>query len=216
MDPIEMQLETDLTTAEELLQPVAAVDFALPSNRYREVSKKRLNQSRKGLRSMIKPENASEFAARIPSPGDELHAILRGDFILCDVIPAIIRRAGRCHTMHLATLGLSAGNASVLAGLLDEGLIGNLTLLCSLYFQQVDKVTTFQQVTALLEGKARIIIARNHVKLIAMQMDSGDSLVIGGSGNLRSSDNIEYAFALNDSELLAWHLDWINHLADHA
>jgi hypothetical protein len=216
MDPLELQLETDLATAAQLLEARPSAAFALPANRFREVAKDKIKADRRGLRALIKPDNAQEFAEKMPACGEQLHAILRGDFVLCDVIPAIIRREGRCHTMHLATLGLSAGNASLLASLIDDGLIGDLTLLCSLYFQQVDKTTTYRQVRAHLEDKATIIIARNHVKLIAMQMDSGAAFVIGGSGNLRSSDNIEYAFALNDQELLAWHVEWINHLAAHA
>ncbi|MDP1589633.1 MAG: hypothetical protein Q8M07_17905 [Prosthecobacter sp.] len=197
----------------------ASAKFTLPENRFhRHESKAKDARSRRGIKKLIQPENARCIVPLLPgSPDERLHCVLRGDFVLCELIPLIIAHRGACSHLRVATLGLSAANAEQLANLFTAGLIGELTIVASHYFQQVDKTTTYRQICAILAGKARIVITRSHAKVILLPTAGGDHYIIEGSANLRSSDNLEQMLILNDQETHDFHAGWIDDLArDHA
>lgn len=217
MDELEQfEMETDLADVVALLDgPPPEPSFVLKSSRYHAIKAKAdMKASRRGIKSLIRPENARAILPQLPSaPGDRLHCILRGDFVLCDLIPAIIAERGRCEHLHLATLGLSTANAETLAQLVARGLVGRITLVCSLYFAQVDRATTFREVSARLESIAEIIVCRNHAKVICLPTASGDHFTIEGSANIRSSDNLEQIVIFNDPATLAFHCAWMHELS---
>lgn len=214
MDLSDIELQTGLDGLDEMLERQRpGPEFALKSNLFlfkKEAAKD--YASRAGIRDLIRPENAKAVVDHLPRPGERTHCILRGDFVLCDLIPAMIQARGRCEHLHVATLGLSSGNADTLATLRARDLVGGLTLVCSHYFAQVDKTTTFRDVTQRLQGLARLIISRSHAKVICLPTASGDHFVIEGSANLRSSDNTEQMVIFNDADTLAWHRTWMEEL----
>ena len=163
------ELNTDIGSAAAGLADDApgAPRFTIPANRFHvHKAKAELRASRRGIKSLIRPENAEAITEHLPAPDDHMHCILRGDFVLCDIIPAIIARHGPLLDVHIATLGLSTANALTLADLKRRGLIASLTIICSLYFRQVDRATTFREVAAALNGVARLVIVRSHAKVI--------------------------------------------------
>jgi len=211
----EIQLRTDLGDLERLLEGGRpGPSFGLPANlQHFHRAKAEDRAARRGIKALIRPENARVLLEHLPEhPDDRTHAVLRGDFVLCDAIPAILAARGRCPHLHVATLGLSAGNADQLARLVARGMIGQITLVVSHYFATVDKATTFREVAARLEGVAEVKVTRNHCKVICLPTERGDHLVIEGSANLRSSDNIEQIVMTNDPETLAFHVGWMNQL----
>jgi hypothetical protein len=185
--------------------------FALSLNRFHLV-KGQDKVSRRGIKKLINPANAAALLDWLPGPGEHTHCALRGDFVLCDLIPAVIGHLGRCDDLMIATLGMSAANADCLGVLVERGLIGQLTIVCSHYFREVDKTTTFREVSARLEGKARIIVTRCHAKIICLPTSSGDWFVFEGSANLRSSDNTEQLTIFNDQSVDAFHRAWLGSL----
>jgi hypothetical protein len=215
MAPTDLQFPDDLEALIERLdkEPLAP-SFALPSNlALFHKAKGEDKVSRRGIKKLIHPDNARFLLPHLPLlPDDRTHAILRGDFVLCDLIPMILEHCGRCDHIHIATLGLSAANAEQLAQLVARNLIGQITLAVSHYFAQVDKTTTYREVVAKLEGIAQIITTRTHAKVICLPTASGH-FVIEGSANLRSSDNTEQIVIFNDPDLLAWHARWMESLA---
>lgn len=215
---LDIDLRTDLgDVVEQLDRGPPAASFALPANLFlfKQAAAKDY-ASRAGIRKLIRPDNARAVLEYLPDPGGRTHCILQGDFVLCDLIPAIIHRRGRCEHLHIATLGLSVANADALAVLHERGLVGAITLVCSHYFAQVDKTTTFRDVKNRLAGLATIIVSRSHAKVIGLPTASGDHFVIEGSANLRSSDNTEQMVIFNDAETLAWHRQWMAQLTPHA
>lgn len=210
-----LDLDTDVASAAAGLDaPPRQPQFVIESNRFlSRTAKQRLKQSRRGIKALIRPENAACVLPHLPEPGDHLHAILRGDFVLADLIPAIIAHRGALTALHVATLGLSSANAEMLARLNTEQLAPSITIVCSHYFQHVDKTTVFREVSARLAGKARLIVTRNHAKVICLPTRAGDAYVIEGSANLRSSDNLEQITIFNDAALLDWHVAWMEQLA---
>lgn len=212
METSPFELDTNFEAAAELLdrEPTAAM-FALSVNQFRRIQGED-KISRRGVKKLVDPKNARCLIPHLPAPGDHTHCALRGDFVLCDLIPAIIDAAGRCGHLFIATLGMSAANADTLAALIERGLVEELTIVCSHYFRCVDKTSTFRTVQARLEGKARLIVTRSHAKIICMPMLRGDFYVMEGSANLRSSDNTEQLTIFNDSELDAFHREWLGSL----
>lgn len=211
----DIDLDTDLGAVADLLdRPEAGPAFALAANRFHvRKAKAEDKASRRGIKQHIRPENALAVLQHLPSnPGDRTHCALRGDFVLCELIPAIIEARGRCPHLTVATLGLSAANADQIGTLRARDRIGEITLVCSHYFAQVDKATTYREVVARLSGLAHIITTRCHAKIICLPTAAGDHFVIEGSANLRSSDNTEQMTIFNDPELLAFHVDWLNQL----
>ena len=208
-------LDTDIEAAVALLdQPRAAPQFAFDGNRFHfHRAKAEEKRKRRGIKSLIRPENARAVLDVLPSdPEDRTHCLLRGDFVLCDLVPAIISARGHCPHLRIATLGMSVSNADTLADLVARGHVARVTLVVSSYFQQVDKTTVFRAVAARLAGVANIAITRSHAKVICLPTNAGDHFVIEGSANLRSSDNIEQMLITNDPATHAFHAAWLDEL----
>lgn len=214
-----LEFDTDLAALEASLEaPPALASFTLPENRFlARKAKTLLKRNRRGIKRLIKPENAQPIIALLPSePDDRLHCILRGDFVLCDLIPLIIEARGLCPHLRIATLGMSVANATTLASLHSRGLVAEMTIIVSHYFQQVDKTTTYREVRAILEGRCRFTITRSHAKIILIPTSMGDHYTIEGSANLRSSDNLEQMLVMNDRETHDFHAGWMDALQEHA
>lgn len=213
MEGNDIDLQTDLESAMAALETEPrGPEFALAVNRFHRVKAEEKNR-RRGIKKWIRPENALAVLPHLPTnPDERTHAVLRGDFVLCDLIPAIIRERGRCPHLHIATLGMSTANAETLASLHQAGLIGDITICCSVYFRQVDRNGTWPEVESRLGGIAKLIVSRNHAKVICLPTESGDHYVIEGSANLRSSDNLEQIALFNDPDLVAFHRSWMAEL----
>lgn len=189
------------------------VAFALPENRFLKHKRKRDERSsRRGLKRMVRPENAAGFVAMMPAPDEILHAVLRGDFVLGDALPLILKNCGPCGHLRVCTLGLSVKNAEMLRDLVQSGAVSGLTLVVSHYFQAVDKTSTFLAVSQILRDVGGLKVSRCHAKIILIPSHRGDFYVVEGSANLRSSDTIEQVSVFNDSDLHAFHAAWIDEL----
>jgi hypothetical protein len=215
IDFASIDLDTDIASAVAGLGRRAEPKFSIGENRFHvHRSKAKERAGRRGIKEFIRPENALPVLEYLPAgPDDRTHCILRGDFVLCDLIPTIIEDRGRCPHLRVATLGLSLANADALACLVERGRIGALTVVVSHYFAQVDKATVFLAVQRRLADRGKLVVTRSHAKVICLPTDAGDSFVIEGSANLRSSDNLEQMLILNDAQTLAFHERWISELA---
>lgn len=214
MDISDIALPDDLEAQiERLAKPATGPAFALAANRF--IKKAQDKASRRGIKKLVNPENAQAVIPHLPALGEHTHCALRGDFVLCDIVPAIIAARGSCRDLLIATLGLSSANADTLAQLAARGLVGRLTIICSHYFREVDKSTTFREVRARLSGIATLIVTRCHAKIICLPTSGGDHFVIEGSANLRSSDNTEQIAIFNDPEIDSFHREWLLSLTRH-
>ena len=166
---------------------------------------------RRGVKRYIKPENAKQVLAYLPETGDTTHAVVRGDFVVGDMIPVILK-GKPASLVQITTLGMSEGNAKMLAELKAKGLIQDLKIMVSHYFASVDAESTFARVCQILGHPPTI--TRNHTKVILIAQDP-DYFVIAGSANLRSSDNVEQFAIWNDQQVFDFHRTWIDELAEH-
>ena len=108
-------------------KPTAPPKFVMPENRFL-VAKKKLK--RPGIRKFIKPENALCVRAHLPKPDAETHCLLKGNFVLGDMIPHILANQ-HCQHLRIASLGLSPHNAESLAHLVEGRIVDHITVLCS-------------------------------------------------------------------------------------
>lgn len=214
-----IRLDTDLEAAVAMLdRPRAAPTFTIAANRVHvHRAKAEANRDRRGIKALIRPENALPIVEHLPiGPDDRTHCLLRGDFVVCDLIPAVIAARGPCGHLRIATLGCSIANADTLARLVETEAAWRLTLVVSHYFAQVDKATVFRAVVDRLRHCARLVVTRNHAKVICLPTAPNDRYVIEGSGNLRSSDNLEQILITNDHATHDFHAAWIDELAETA
>ncbi len=160
---------------------------------------------------MIRPENATEILANLPQPGHVLHTVVKGDFILTDLITQIARQSGQCPRLTLGTLSMNPENARELAKLRDEELIGGITLVLSDFFFRTSRDAVEECFQILPAPSTRWIKCRSHVK-IALIPTADDAYVLHGSANLRSSANLENLTIENDRQLLEWHASWVSEL----
>lgn len=191
-------------------QPPAGM-FSLSKNHFLRQfheTKSKDKANRRGVKRFIRPENARGLLPYLPDQGDTTHAIVRGDFVLGEIIPVILRnKPADC--VAIATLGMSEANAKMLAGLRDRGMIRELRLVVSHYFASVDADSTFARVSEILGAPPEV--TRNHAKVILISQQP-NYFAIAGSANLRSSDNIEQFAIWNDPEVFNFHLTWMDEL----
>lgn len=201
-------LTTDVD-ASDLDGPLAD-GFAMPTNRFYlqrlHASKAHDKLLMRRMRRMIQPENAMEVIHHLPETGESLHAVVRGDFVMCDLLGPLLASAGFCRRLFISSLGMSVANAQQIKGFLDAGTVGELVVLVSHYFSQVDKLGTFLQCKEVLGD--RLHVARNHAKLFLLDGERA-CYVVEGSANLRSSGCIEQFAIHNDRALFHFHAGWI-------
>ena len=191
------------------IAPAPSVKFALPANialhQFHQVKAKD-KASRKGIKKLIRPENANFLSRYIPSHGDTVHCVVRGDFVFADILPVLLNKSS-ANLIAISTLGLSKKNAEMLAEMKSSGQCRRLIVLVSHYFSQVDKIGTFAEVESILGDDIRV--ARTHCKVVLIDAPP-NAYVVAGSANLRSSDTAEQFSIWNDRQLLNWHLDWMS------
>ncbi len=187
--------------------------FALQQNRFHK-TKAETKTSRRGIKRLIRPENAREVLPHLPTPGETCHCLLLGNFVLGAIIPAIVSEKGTAKSLRVATLSLSEYNAKSIIAMLDAGEIESARLLVSHYFSKVDEKGVFAKVAAILGDRVPMAVARSHCKIVILEMASGETYVIEGSANLRSSDNLEQMTIFNDRELAKFHTDWMDELSN--
>ena len=185
--------------------------FALAASRFISMRDK-LHIAKKGRpgKHLIRAEHVADVMAQLPAPGERLHAILKGNFIMADLIAAIVRQKGPAGAVHLASLSMSERNAAQLAELLSSGLIGSLHLLLSDYFDKTSKADTAPACRAKLSA-ATIGTSRSHAKCYVLPCGQ-NAFVVETSANLRSSANTEQCTIFNDADLAAFHAGWIGEL----
>jgi len=185
--------------------------FAIGASRFLSM-RDRLANAKRGRppKHMIRAEHVQSVMDRLPAPGSRLHCLLKGDFVLCDLLAAIVQQKGPAGAVHLASLSMSERNADQLAELLSSGQIGSLHLLLSDYFDKTSRADTAPACRAKLAA-AVIGTSRSHAKCYVLPCGH-DAFVIETSANLRSSANTEQATIFNDADLAKFHAGWIAEL----
>lgn len=126
--------------------------------------------------------------------GCRYHAILSGNFILGDLIEAIIVQNNCfCKRLTISTLSYSEENIQSLSNLINGGFIGELNLIVSDYFFSHERNGLIRAAFKALDRNDifNLAVAGSHTKTCLIESKGGKKLVMHGSANLRSSRNIE-------------------------
>ena len=152
------------------------------------------------------------------APGEQFHAIVRGDFIFGDFLEALVYEKNVIvKNMHLSTLSMSQNNIDSLAGMIEDSRIENLTLVLSNYFYSHERRILIPYALEKLDIKNNfdMLIIRNHTKLCLLEIGNL-KLVMSGSANLRSSESIEQFVIQESPELYDFYLQWFTDNKQHS
>lgn len=156
--------------------------------------------------------NAIDLIRELPAEAESLHFVVDGHFEPCDLIPVTRRLVSPAiiSRLDITTLGFNLDNVACIANGMDQGKIGQVSLMCSHYFAKVEKASFEYLQTEIGRRGGRVAALRTHTKLILMEISDGRFFTIEGSGNLRSCKSIEQFVFTNDRELLLFHRRWID------
>jgi hypothetical protein len=157
-------------------------------------------------------KEAGDVLDVLPDEGETLHAIMTGRYDLMHLIVMLIGKVGRCEEARIATLSFNRKNLDEMAGLLDAGSVGKMTLLCSAFFRDHNKSLWEETLEAFRSRGQRTAAARSHCKIVILTCADGRQFSLEGSANLRTNGNREQFALTNDSAIHDWHAAWIDEL----
>lgn len=157
-------------------------------------------------------KNAIALIQELPAEGESLHFVVDGHFEPCDLIPVTRRLVSPkvISRLDITTLGFNLDNVACIANGMDQGKIGQVSVVCSHYFAKAEK-SSFEHLQKEIGERrgGRVAALRTHSKLILMEISDGRCFTIEGSGNLRSCKSIEQFVMTNDRPLLEFHRGWL-------
>jgi hypothetical protein len=169
---------------------------------------------RRELLNLLRVRNAAKHLNHLPSPGCAIHAIMRGTYSFCDLIPAVLSMIQPARIEYLAatTLGFSRKAALQLLDLLDSGGVARLDFICADFFAKSDpEITLFAREEIQRRG-SRFAAARCHAKIILFQTSDGQHFTSESSANIRACRSIEQFALTNCPELFEFHRGWIDEI----
>jgi hypothetical protein len=204
MDQVELffseigSFNIDQVDAGELIQ---GLDYSFESEtRY-------VNPGRKNITSKaISYTHAKEMAEMLGDigPDDRLFVLMPGSFIFGDFLEAwIIRNRWKVTEMTISTLGVSQENIDSLHTLIDKGYVEKLNMVVSAYFYAHERrsLVEYMYFRLDMDNKFQLAVARVHTKICLIKTACGKKIIIHGSANLRSSENIENIVIERDESL---------------
>jgi hypothetical protein len=131
---------------------------------------------------------------------DRVFCRVSGKFIFGDFLEAfIVKNNILVEEMTIETLSLSAENIISLETLILKDYVQKLHIITSDYFysHERNKLIKFAYEKLDIDNKFQLSVCRTHCKITQFKTNGGKHIVIHGSSNLRSSDNLEQ-FVIED------------------
>lgn len=155
--------------------------------------------------------NAEKLANDIDLQKDErTFCVIRGDFVFGDLIEAlIVKNTLIVKKLTISTLSLNQNNVDSLVNLLEWGFVKSLDIIISDYFYSHERNSLVKYMYQEFDKyDFQLAVCRTHTKITLIETED-KKIVIHGSANLRSSDNVE-AISIEENEGLfdfnkSWH-----------
>lgn len=208
-DPLELATAHDSHLLAEILGDEAVRPVEKPigvvSRSYRRTAAGRIYQN------LLKVKAAAALVDRLPAQGETIHMVVAGDFRTWDLVPAMLslKRPVPIVELYLATLSYNRDNLNELIDLVDEGRVGAVTLITSVYDRANDPDRFNHAKAELFARGQRLLAMRNHCKLILAAFEDGTRYVTESSANLRSHSTTEQIALTQDAGLYAFHRGWM-------
>src|SRR5262245_887627 len=98
----------------------------------------RTAKARRRYAAMLR--ESADILARLPRPGEALHALMTGLYDFMTLVGHVItNRPAPCARLRIATLAFSTRNTHEVAALVDGGAVASASLLCSDFFAKHNK-----------------------------------------------------------------------------
>lgn len=170
------------------------------------------------LDGAIKFKYAKDLAENIKIEKDSrYYCVVNGSFIFGDFIEAfLVHNNAQAKRMIINTLSLSYDNILSLKLLMEKNYIRELDIIVSDYFFSHERQGLVKQMYRHLDidNRFQLSVARTHMKTCIFETSGGKKIVIHGSSNLRSSDNIEQFMIEENEELFDFNLDFQNKIVE--
>lgn len=164
-------------------------------------------------RALVRAENADNLVFAWPDPGESVHAVLSGEFVLGDLIDRARALRGDPRAIWIATLSLGLPNVPTLKSAALAGM--DIRVLVSHYFQSTEDALYESIMRDLEPAGVKIYVGRLHAKVILFDYESAP-VVLTTSANLRSSNNLELASLFAWPDLFLFHQSWMREVIDRA
>jgi hypothetical protein len=153
--------------------------------------------------SQIKFSHAQKLVKEIDFQSlDRVYCRVDGKFIFGDFIEAfIVSNNILVEEMTIETLSLSGANIISLETLITKGYLKKLHLIVSDHFfsHERNNLIKFAYDKLDIDDNFQLSVCRTHCKIAQFKTAGGKYIVIHGSSNLRSSDNLEQ-FVIEDNK----------------
>lgn len=161
---------------------------------------------------MIKYANAKKLAKKIKiGSKDRYNCIVSGNFIFGDFIEAfIVENNAKCKNITISTLSMDQNNIDSLHNLIVGEFIESLDLIISDYFFSHERGNLIPYVYQELDidNKFQLAVAGSHTKICLIKTLGEKHIVIQGSANLRSSNNIEQFTIEENRDLYNFYMEY--------
>lgn len=143
-------------------------------------------------------ENAEAMAGAIDY-GKDYFALVSGNFIFGDFIEALcLKKELEPSAIYLTTLGMSKDNVDSIVNLVDYLGCDKVNLLVSHYFSGTERNGLMPYIRQEFAGRpVDVAVLQSHCKIALIFSDKGD-VMISGSANLSSSNNVEQFIIMHD------------------
>lgn len=162
---------------------------------------------------LVKYEHAKELATDIDiSKNAHTYAIVSGNFIFGDFIEALMELKDlHADEMYVTTLSLSENNVDSLANIMLDNRCDNLNLILSCYFFSHERQNLIPYIYEELdkEDKFQLAVCGTHCKATLIKCQDR-YIVIHGSANLRSSNNLEQIVIEENEELYNFNKEYLD------
>lgn len=167
---------------------------------------------------MLKFAKAEQLAKAIDFKElDRVFCIVSGRFIFGDFIEAfIIHHNILVKEMTISTLSLSQDNVDSLHNLIKAGYIEKLNLIVSDYFFAHERkgLVSYCYEKLDIDNKFQLAAAGTHCKTYQFLTKGGKHIIIHGSANMRSSDNIEQFVIEDNKDLYDFNQEYQNQILE--
>lgn len=167
-----------------------------------------IHKTKKNKTKKVNYKYAKEYANEIViNKNIRYYSFIDGSFITGDFIEAFLVKNKKPCKITLSTLSLSLENIDSFANLIHSGYILELNIIVSDYFFSHERNNLIRYMYEVLDinNIFQLAVCRTHTKITLIEYDDY-KIVISGSANLRSSDNLEQISIEENEDLYNFNL----------
>ena len=204
MDELNLNFDLNIDNFDE-------IDFDFFEEKRYNIAKPKIQRTKN-----VNFKYAKEYAKEIIiEKNNRYYSFIDGSFIFGDFIEAFLVENDKCAKVTLSTLSLSMENIISFHHLIKNGYISELNIIVSDYFfsHERNNLVKLMYEKLDIDNKFQLSVCRTHTKITLIEYDD-KKVVISGSANLRTSDNLEQISIEENEELYNFNMEVHNRIID--